>query len=120
MGRSLPAARQKAFDDLYNGAMKKDARQVRSALTDDFTFRGPMMAFDGPEAFVQSLLAFDADVTQSRLIVDGERVAHLFVLDIAAPFRAKVPMCDVLEFRGDRISAIELYTDSKAFEPAGA
>ena len=119
MRKTLSADRQKAFDDFYDGAMKKDARQARAALTDDFTFRGPMGSFDDPDAFVASLLAFDADVTESRLIVDGERVAHLFVLDVAAPMPARIPMCDVLEFRGDRIRAIELYTDSRLFEPGG-
>ena len=117
MTTALPAERQKAFDDFYKGAMSKDARQVRSALTDDFTFSGPLMSFDDPDAFVASLLGFDAEVTESRLIVDGERVAHLFVLEVAAPIRAKIPMCDVLEFRGNRIRAIRLYTNSKLFEP---
>ena len=117
MAETLSAERQKAFDDFYNGAMEKDARRIRSVLTDDFMFRGPMMSFDNPDEFVESLLDFDADVTGSRLIVDGEHVAHLFVLDVAAPMRAKIPMCDVLQFRGNRISTIELYTDSKLFEP---
>ena len=117
MQRSLPAGRRQAFDDFYQGAMRKDARKIRSVLTDDFRFRGPMVSFDDPDAFADSLLGFDADVTESRLLVDGDRVAHQFVLDVAAPMRAKIPMCDVLEFRGDRISAIELYTDSKLFEP---
>lgn len=118
MTMSLSVERQKAFDDFYAGAMNKNAQQIRSVLTDDFTFRGPMMSFDSPDAFVASLLAVDADVTESRLIVEGEHVAHLFVLDVAAPIRAKVPMCDVLRFEGNRICAIELYTDTKLFEPA--
>ena len=118
MATTLPAERRKAFDDFYKGAMKKDPQRIRSALTDDFTFRGPTMSVDNPDAFVEMLLNFNADVTNSRLIVDGERVAHQFVLDVAAPMQAKFPMCDVLEFRGNRISAIELYADSKLFEPA--
>ena len=119
MNTALPAERQKAFDALYNGAMQKDPGLIRSALTDDFIFRGPMMSFDDPEAFADSLLDFDAEVTESRLIVDGERAAHLFVLDVAAPIRARIPMCDILEFRGSLIRAIRLYTDSKLFEPSG-
>jgi len=115
MTTSLSIERQKAFDNFYAGAMKKDAQQMRAVLTDDFAFRGPMTSFDNPDAFIDSLLAVDADVTASRLIVDGGRVAHLFVLDVAAPIRAKVPMCDVLQFDGNRICAIELYTDPSLF-----
>ena len=116
MTTTLPAERQKAFDDFYTGATIHDVQQMRAALTDDFTFRGPMMAFDNPDAFVESLLGVDGKVTNSRLIIDGEHVAHLYVLDIGR----KIPMCDVLEFRENHICSMELYTDSKLFDPENA
>ena len=118
MATTLPAERRRAFDDFYKGAMKKDAARIRSALTDDFTFRGPTMSVDNPDAFVEILLNFDADVTNSRLIVDGERVAHQFVLDVAAPMQAKFPMCDVLEFQGDGYVRSNSTRTRSLFEPA--
>ena len=116
MTKTLPAERQKTFDDFYTGATVKNARQIRAALTDDFTFRGPMMEFDNPDGFVEAVLAFDGRVTDSRLIVDGDYVVHLYVLDIGTG----IPMCDVIEFRGHRFRSMELYTDSKRFEPGEA
>lgn len=117
MVQALSAAQKSAFDDFYNGAMDKDARRIRSALTDDFSFRGPVASFDDPDSFVQSLLGVDANVTNSRLLVDENRVAHLYVLDVLAPMQARIPMCDVLEFRGSIICTIELYADSRLFQP---
>ena len=120
MSAALPDSQQNAFDNLYQGAMNKDRSRVRSALTDDFIFAGPIMSFDNPDAFVESMTAIDAVVTESRIIADDQDIAHLFILDVSAPFQARVPMCDVIRFRGDRISRIQLYTDSKLFGPAVA
>lgn len=111
MGK-LNAARQKTFDDFYTGATIKDAAQIRSALTDDFTMAGPMMAFDNPDAFVASLLDIDGKVTQSKLVVDGDDLVHLYVLDVGT----EIPMCDVIRFNGDKFASMVLYTDSKHFD----
>lgn len=116
MTSALTADRRKKFDDFYNGATIKDTQQIRSSLTDDFTFRGPMMEFDNPDGFVESLLGFDGRVTNSRLIVDGDHVVHLYVLDMGV----KIPMCDVIEFRGNRFCSMELYADSRLFDPGNA
>ena len=109
----LTPERQKTFDDFYNGATVKDVTKIRSALTDDFTFAGPMMQFDNPDDFVQSLLRFDGKVTRSRMIVEGDYMVHTYVLDIGV----QIPMCDVVQFRGERMASMELYTDSKLFDP---
>lgn len=116
---ALSAAQKSAFDDFYCGAMDGDARCIRSALTDDFTFRGPVASFEDPDSFVQSLLGVGAKVTNSRLLVDEDRVAHLYQLDVSAPMQARIPMCDVLQFRDNYICAIELYADSRLFQPDG-
>ena len=119
MTQALPAKRQRSFDDFYQGAMQKDGGRIRAALTGDFTFRGPLASFDNPDDFVASLLAVHATVTRSRVIADGARAAHLFAPEETAPFQAAAHMCDVLAFDGDRICEIELYADSKEFQPAG-
>lgn len=60
-----------------------------------------------------SLLEFDGSVTDSRMIAEGDSLVHLYVLDIGA----RIPMCDVIRFRGDKLASMVLYTDSKLFEP---
>ncbi|MEM7636654.1 MAG: nuclear transport factor 2 family protein [Pseudomonadota bacterium] len=113
MTMALTAQRQKTLDAFYKGATIRDAKQIRSTLTDDFTFDGPIGAHDNPDTFVQSLLAFDGKVTDSRMIAEGDSLVHLYVLDIGT----RIPMCDVIEFRGDKLASMMLYTDSKLFDP---
>ncbi len=112
----LTTERQKTLDSFYHGATVKDPAIIRSALTDDFTFTSPIGNHDEPESFVLSLLAFDGKVTESKMIAEADCLVHLYVLDIGA----KIPMCDVIEFRGDKLSSMVLYTDSKLFNPAEA
>ena len=116
MTTALSSARQKTIETFYHGATIKSREKIRSALTDDFTFTGPMMTFETPDAFVDSLLGFDGSVTDSKMIAEGDTLVHQYVLDMGA----KIPMCDVIEFRGDKFSSMVLYTDSKLFEPGNA
>ncbi len=113
MTSALTLERQETLDRFYQGATIKDADQIRSALTDDFTFTSSMGSQDTPDAFVQSLLEFDGTVTDSKMIAEGDNLVHLYVLDIGT----KIPMCDVIEFRGDKLASMTLYTDSKLFDP---
>jgi len=112
MSQSLSHARKVCLDTFYEGASQRDVVRVRSALTDDFTFESPIGNHDNPDSFARSLLEFDGDVSGSRMIADGDSVVHLFVLDIGV----KIPMCDVIEFRENRISKMVTYTDSRLFE----
>lgn len=105
----LTSKRQKNLDAFYQGAGSKNIVKIRSALTDDFTFTSPIGSHDNPEEFAQSLLKFEGTVTKSKMISEGNNVVHLFVLDIGA----KIPICDVIEFRGDKISSMVTYTDSR-------
>lgn len=113
MTSALSPARQKTVDAFYHGATLKNAEQIRATLADDFTFKGPMMVFDTPDAFVESLLGFDGTVTESKMIAEADNLVHLYVLDIGV----KIPMCDVIEFRGDKFASMVLYADSKLFDP---
>lgn len=110
---TLTSKRQKALDTFYQGAAIKDAAQIRSALTNDFTFTSPIGNHDNPDDFAESLLAFDGTVTESKMIAEDDNLVHLYVLDIGV----KIPMCDVIEFRDDKIASMVLYTDSKLFDP---
>ncbi|MBL4826383.1 MAG: nuclear transport factor 2 family protein [Spongiibacteraceae bacterium] len=115
MTNQLSARRKKTLEIFYQGATVKDASQIRSALTNDFTFKGPIGNHDNPDAFAQSLLAFDGTVTESKMIAEGDNLVHLYTLDIGV----KIPMCDVIEFRGDKLASMVLYTDSKLFDVIG-
>lgn len=115
MTRDLPEKQQKAFDNLYQGAMDKDGNRVRSALTDDFTFKGPITSFDDPDIFVEAMIGIDATVTQSHIIAGDHEIAHRFVLEVSAPFQATIPMCDIIELENNLIKHIQLYADSKLF-----
>lgn len=101
----------------YEAAATKDGKALRSVLAPNFTFRGPLMAFDGPDAFVEAILGmgFDAGVERSRFIVEGDRVAHAFVWRMKTPAKAEVPMCEVFEISGGKILSSELFYDSKLF-----
>jgi len=116
MTTGLSTARQHTVDAFYQGATVKDAKQIRSSLADGFTFKGPMMQFETPDAFVESLLGFDGNVTESKMIADGDHLVHLYVLDMGV----KIPMCDVIEFEGDKFGSMVLYADSKLFDPDNA
>ncbi len=113
MTNALTPDRQKTLDTFYQGATVKDVTQIRSVLTDDFTFKSPIGDHDNPDAFAQSLLEFDGTVTESKMIAEGDNLVHLYVLDIGV----KIPMCDVIAFRGDKLASMVLYTDSKLFDP---
>jgi len=101
----------------YEAAARKDRKALRAVLAPEFTFKGPLMAFDGPDAFVEAIvgMAFDAEPEGSRFIVDGERVAHAFLWKMKTPTTAEVPMCEVFEVSGGRICSSELFYDSKLF-----
>ena len=101
----------------YDAAARKDRHALRSVLASDFTFRGPLMAFDDPDAFVEGILGmdFDANAEGSRFIVDGELVAHTFLWRMRAPASADVPMCEVFELSNGQIRSSELFYDSKLF-----
>ncbi|MEP3277670.1 MAG: nuclear transport factor 2 family protein [Stappiaceae bacterium] len=113
MTTALSPERKKTLDTFYRGATVKDAALIRSALTDDFTFKSPIGDQETPDAFARSLLEFDGKVTDSRMIAEGDELVHLYILDIGT----KIPMCDVIKFRGNKLASMVLYTDSKLFEP---
>jgi len=106
----------------YEAAARKDRQALRAVLASEFTFKGPLMAFDGPDAFVEAVvgMAFDARSERSRFIVDGERVAHAFLWKMKTPTKADVPMCEVFEISDGKIRSSELFYDSKLFPAPGS
>jgi len=104
------------LDQFYAGATAQDASMVRPLLTDDFTFKAPMMNFDEPDAYVAHLVGFCGYVKDSRHIAQGDTVVHIFTLVAKMPDGEKeMDMCDVFTFKGNKITRQELYTDSRQF-----
>ncbi len=63
---------------------------LRELLSDDFSFHGPMMATDGADSFVEQMqnFPFHAQYEASRMIVEGDNVAHMFDFVVSAPRRS--------------------------------
>lgn len=104
----------------YKAMGLRDANGLRAVLADDFTFHGPLMAFDNPVAFTQTMVTmpFEAKTTDSRFVVGDNEVAHVFLWEMSKPAKAKIPMCEILAVTGGKILRSELFYDSKLF-PAG-
>ena len=107
-----PMAVVEAF---YRAFGQKDFDGLRKLLADDFSFRGPLMAFDGPDAYVAgvSKMPFAGAPANSLFIADGGRVAHAFTWKMTAPAKLDVPMCEVFEVANGKIRSSVLFYDSK-------
>ena len=102
----------------YAAATEQDAMTLRSLLTDDFKFTGPIGTFDNPDDYVDHLVGFGGWVSDSRFIAEGDRVAHLCIYHMTSPGTATIPLCDIFTFDGNRLQAQELFTDTRLFPSA--
>lgn len=109
-----------AVTGFYSALAQRDAKAIRATLADDFSFRGPMMKFDDPESFANAMAAFPVEATasDSRFVVGGGDVAHVFNWEMTAPAKAKIPMCEVIKVANGKVQRSELFFDTKLF-PAG-
>lgn len=109
--------RQKTtLDQFYAGATAQDASMIRPLLTDNFSFKSPMMNFDNPDDYVTHLVGFCGHVTNSRHVAQDNQVVHIFTLIAKMPEGdASMKMCDIFTFDGGKIALQELYTDSRQF-----
>ena len=92
-----------------------DFVKIRALLTDDFTFRGPLIEAASADEYVaklQSLEAghFKADIVS--IINDFQQVAVLY--DLITPF-GKYPTVEWFWIKADKIAAIRLLNDPRPF-----
>ena len=59
--------------------------------------------------------AFAGWVDTSRLIVDGNHVAHAFTYHMTAPGTADIPMCEVFELEDEKIISSRAYNNPADF-----
>ena len=101
----------------YSAMAQRDSTKLRTVLSDDFTFQGPMMKFDDPDSFTEMMVAipFEANASGSRFIVDGNTVAHTFRWEMTAPSKAEIPMCEILTVANGKVQRSELFFDTNLF-----
>lgn len=114
----------KAMDtvgEYYAAFGSKDWDKLRTLLSDDFTFKGAMMSFENPEAFVAAMkeMGMEGVPEGSRFIADGNSVAHTFVWKMTAPAKVDVPMCEVFETEQGKVRSSQLFFDPKLFQAEG-
>ncbi len=100
-----------AVRTFYTALTEQDGGQLRAILADDFTFKSPLAEFDSPEGFVEMVVQFGGWVETSRVIVDGDHVAHTFVYHMTAPGKADIPICEVFELGDGLIRSSRSYNN---------
>ncbi|MEO1224619.1 MAG: nuclear transport factor 2 family protein [Pseudomonadota bacterium] len=109
------AAAPDAVRGFYTALTQQDARKLRMVLSDEFTFESPLASFDSPESFIQMVGSFGGWVETSRIIVDGDQVAHTFTYHMTAPGKADIPMCEVFELKGGKLVSSRAYNNPADF-----
>lgn len=67
--------------------------------------------FDRPENFVKMASNFGGWVETQHLIVDGNKIAHAFVLHMSSPVGASTNTCDTFELKDEKIHSLVVYNN---------
>jgi hypothetical protein len=92
-----------------------DTDAVRPLLTDDMTFRGPLGATDGADAYVSGLkgLANAVDgANPTAVITNGDDVCIVYDLVVGDD---RIPTAGWYQFREGRICAVRAFFDPRPF-----
>ncbi|MGA9533737.1 MAG: nuclear transport factor 2 family protein [Anaerolineales bacterium] len=102
------------FERFFSGKARHS--DVRSLLTDDFTFHGPLMAADGADEYVAQLQSFGDEMEMHarvrQLIGSDDIVAAL--VDFDGPGGA-IPYAQWFTLREGKISRLEVVYDPRPF-----
>src|SRR3954447_24779840 len=108
--------------DRYFAALTaRDLTTVRTLLHDDLSFKGPLATLDNADAYLHGLGHVTAAMTglERRVVVaEGENVIQTY--DLILGSAAAVPVAEWLQVRDDRIAAIQMFLDARAFIDATA
>jgi ketosteroid isomerase-like protein len=108
----------------YEAVESKDMSLLRELLAPDFSFEGPMMTFDGADAFIRFMESapFEASHETIQMVSDDNSVAHVFLFSITAPAEAEVPMCEIFDLACEifdladgKIKSARLFFDTAKF-----
>jgi ketosteroid isomerase-like protein len=102
------------FEKFFSGVARHS--EVRSLLTDDFSFRDPLMSADSAEDYVQQLKALGDELelhaVVRHLIGDGNEVAAL--VDFQSP-SGPTTYAQWFTMREGKIAELEVVYDPRAF-----
>ena len=109
-------------DQYFAALTRKDLATLRTLLHDDLSFKGPLATLDSADAYLHGLGHVTAAMTglERRVVVaEGENVIQTYDVILGAA-SAAVPVAEWLQVRDDRIAAIQMYLDARAFTDAAA
>lgn len=105
---------KKYFETFFSGPVKHS--RVRSWLTDDFSFKGPLMSAENADDYVGQLTAMgdelDLRADLRRLVVQGDTVAVL--VDFQSPAGA-IAYAQWFTIRDGKIAHLEVIYDPRPF-----
>lgn len=105
--------------DYLTAFLSGDIAKARSAMTDDFTFRAPLVHANGTKevffAGAEHKSALIRDFRILRLWQDGDEVSCVYEIDVETPAgRASMPLHEWHLVRDGRIAAISMIFDTHA------
>lgn len=88
---------------------------LNELLADEFTFKGPLYEFDSADTYIQSLQSDPPQGFEYEMIRSFESESCACLIYQFSKPDVSVPMAQIFEARGDRISRILLIFDARAF-----
>ncbi|NIV03649.1 MAG: hypothetical protein GWN59_03205 [Calditrichae bacterium] len=107
------------FEKFFSGKTRHS--EVRELLTDDFSFRDPLMSANSADAYVEQLKAFGDELELyaevRELVGEGDIVAAL--VDFQGP-EGKITYAQWFTMREGKIARLEVIYDPRPFLNMGA
>ena len=96
---------------------RKDEEGFRACLHPDYSFKGPMMDMKSANEAVEFMkrCQFESTSENCEIVAEGNTVVHVFDWRVTAPFKANIPMVEVMEFEGEKVKRARLFFDSALF-----
>lgn len=92
----------------------KDEATLQKLLHKDYHFKGPMMEMKGAKEAIEFMknCPFESKNENCEVVVQDNKLVHIFDWNVTAPFQASIPMVEVLEFEGDKVRKARLFFDT--------
>ena len=92
-----------------------DRAELRRWMTDDYTFKGPMMEASSADELLEKMAAFGCGGITNEIhevVVDGDRAAVRFTCTFSEPAPLSLEMSEWLTVRGGKVASSRLYFDA--------
>lgn len=104
-----------AVRTFYTALTGKDKDLLLSSLTDDFTFKSPLAAFDTPNDYAEMVGAFSGWVETENIVVEDNHVVHTFTYHMTEPSEVDIPICEFFTLHNGKIKSSRAYNDPADF-----